>query len=176
MTARDHRPSRRVRGLGLATLSLALAWPIASARAQGPEKPPSATTITVEGCLTRDGDASRSSAAQLYVLNTGTPTSAVASPGAGAVPAPPQPKMYVLRSTDATPVALASLVNHKVRVTGSSTGPATTAPLAGRSPEATPYQAPVATPGAGATGTPFDTTNLPTLVVTTITSVASTCR
>ena len=56
---------------------------------------------------------------------------------------------------------------------GTSTAAATTSPLAGRSPEATPFPAAVATgsAGSGATGTPFDRANLPTIVVRTITSL-----
>ncbi len=153
--------------------------------AQSPSaKATDGVALTLEGCLTREGRRGRSSAAEQFVLTVGPATPA---PGGGtaagttstgaAVPAPPQPKMYTLRSADDAAIDLPALVGHRVRVSGTSTGPMTTAPLAGRSAEATPYQAPVASPStdAGATGTAFDTTNLPTLVVKTITSLAGTC-
>ena len=103
-----------------------------------------------------------------------------ASSGAKA-PAPPHARMYVLRSAPEAPRSFNTMIGHHVRVTGTTTAAATTAPLAGRSPEATPYDSPVATPSAGAsaptpTGTAFDTANLPTLVVHGITSVASSCK
>ncbi len=74
----------------------------------------------------------------------------------------PGRKMYVLR-TEGTATDLAAHVNHAVRVTGATTAPMTTAPLAG------------ATAPPGATGTRFDNANLPTLVVTTIAMVSATC-
>jgi hypothetical protein len=86
--------------------------------------------------------------------------------------------VYVLRVADGATLDFGSAVNRKVRVVGTSTAPATTAPLAGRSPEATPYQAPVATPSdtARATGTPFDTVNLPTLVAKSMTVEGGACK
>ena len=71
-------------------------------------------------------------------------------------------------------MALDKHVNHIVRVTGATTAPMTTSPLAGRSPEATPNPAATAPPGS--TGTVFDTANLPTLTVTTLSMVAQSCR
>lgn len=185
--------------LGPLVLGLAIAAP--AARAQQPQ-PASADqkgsqSITVEGCLTKQGNAQRSSAAEQFVLTLNAPATSgppaapgsttspaqtapapTSPPSGGAVPAPPQKKMYALRSAPEAPRSLNTMVNHHVRITGTTTDGATTAPLAGRSPEATPYQAPVSAPGqtSGATGTPFDATNLPTLVVHSITSVASKCR
>ena len=86
---------------------------------------------------------------------------------------PPKRKMYVLRP-DSDAMALDKHVNHIVRVTGATTAPMTTSPLAGRSPEATPNPAATAPPGS--TGTVFDTANLPTLTVTTLAMVAQSCR
>ena len=151
---------------------------------------PGAARLTVEGCLTREGGAERSSAAEQFVLTVKAPPSEAtrATTGAGdaasngaKAPAPPHARMYVLRSAPEAPRSFNTMIDHHVRVTGTTTAAATTAPLAGRSPEATPYEAPVATPSAGAsaptpTGTAFDTANLPTLVVHGITSVASSCK
>jgi hypothetical protein len=166
--------------IALLMFGLALAVPM-SVAAQPAPAAAGVTAITVEGCLTRDASGT-SSAAEQYVLTlqpagTARPAPAAAPTPGGMVPAPALPAMYVLRTTDEHPVTLPPLVNHRVRVEGTSTAQATTAPLAGRSAEATPYAAPVATgsAGSGATGTPFDRANLPTLVVRTITSVAATC-
>lgn len=52
--------------------------------------------------------------------------------------------------------------------------PAAAQPLAGRSPEATPVPAPTAP--AGATGSPDDTANLPTLAVITLIGLGGECR
>lgn len=150
--------------------------------------PPGAERITLEGCLTRGGGADRSTAAEQFVLTVAPAKTAPVSPAAegarssGAkAPEPAHPRMFVLRSAPEAPRSFNTMVNHHVRVTGTSTAAATTAPLAGRSPEATPYEAPVATPTPGTTtssptGTAFDTANLPTLVVHGITSVASSCK
>ncbi len=81
--------------------------------------------------------------------------------------------MYVLVPHDDT-IDLSKHVNHTVRVTGASTAPMTTAPLAGRSAEASPVGG--ATAPAGATGTAFDTSNLPSLAVTTLAMVSANCR
>jgi len=135
--------------------------------------------ITIEGCLTKEGRQGESSAAEQFVVALAPRASAApAANTGGTVPAPAVPTMYALRSAAEAPVVLANFVNHRVKVEGTTTAGATTAPLGGRSPEATPYQAPVATgsAGAGATGTPFDRANLPTIVVRTVTSLASTCR
>ncbi len=151
---------------------------------------PGAVRLTVEGCLTKEGGAERSSAAEQFVLTVTTPpgetvgatTGGAESASNGAkAPAPPHVRMYVLRSAPEAPRSFNTMLDHRVRVTGTTTAAATTAPLAGRSPEATPYEAPVAAPSAGATappptGTAFDTANLPTLVVHGITSVASRCK
>jgi hypothetical protein len=152
----------------------------ATAQVPAPADPKAGTAkITVEGCLTKERGPQSSSAADLYVLTVPTPATTPAAPSTGGtVPAPALRKMYVLRSASEPPVLLDSFVNHRVKVDGTTTDRATTAPLAGRSPEATPYQAPVGTgsAGAGPTGTPFDRTNLPTLAVSAMTSLASTCR
>jgi hypothetical protein len=167
---------RAIAAMPLLTVALVAA---VNAQAPAPADPRAGrTTVSVEGCLTKERGGT-SSVDELYVLAVPTPAAAPAAPSTGGmVPAPALPKMYVLRSTTQPPVPLDSFVNHRVKVEGTSTDGATSAPLAGRSPEATPYQAPVATgsAGAGATGTPFDRTNLPTLVVTSVTSLAATCR
>jgi hypothetical protein len=150
-----------------------------SAEAQPATPRAGVTALTVEGCLTRDASKDQTSAAEQYVLTLPSRTTAATTPATGgAVPAPALPTMYALRTTDEHPVTLPPLVNHRVRVTGTSTAAATTSPLAGRSSEATPFPAAVATgsAGSGATGTPFDRANLPTIVVRTITSLATTCK
>lgn len=157
--------------------------------------------VTVVGCISRQsvtpqpGTAPRDASAPSaqYVLTDQTPPAAAvgtpdgtatttpdasgANPGTrGATAAGPQKpgrKMYVLR-TEGTTVDFAPHVNHTVRVTGATTAQMTSAPLAGRSSEATPV--PGSTAPAGATGTAFDTTNLPTLAVTTLAMVATTCK
>jgi hypothetical protein len=168
----------------IASLTIA----VGAAAAQVPAADtPGAVTLTLEGCLTKEGGADRSTAAEQFILTVApaTPTSPPREQGtrsAGAkAPEPPHPRMFVLRSAPEAPRSFNTMIDHKVRVTGTSTAVATTAPLAGRSPEATPYDAPVATPTPGAatstpTGTPFDTANLPTIVVHEITSVASSCK
>ena len=174
-------PGFAARAAMLPLLSVALAATPA-AQTPAPAAPGAgATKVSVEGCLTKEGGAATSSAAELYVLvvPTAAPAPGNAAPSTGGtVPAPALNKMYVLRSATDSKIPFASYVNHRVKVDGTSTDRATSAPLAGRSPEATPYQAPVATgsAGSGATGTPFDRTNLPTLVVSTVTSIAATCQ
>lgn len=145
--------------------------------------------VTVVGCLTREnvapqpGTAPRGTSVEPapYLLTdqappppaTGTASGSTSSGATASGGQKPGPRRYVLR-TEGTTVDLAPHLNHAVRVTGTSTAPMTTAPLAGRSPEATPISG--ATAPAGATGTLFDTTNLPTLVVTAVTMVSTTCK
>lgn len=159
---------------------------LASAQVPGADAP-GAEKLTLEGCLTLEGGAERSTAAEQFILTVTPAKASAAAPADGArssgakAPEPATARMYVLRSAPEAPRSFNTMVNHHVRVTGTSTAAATSAPLAGRSPEATPYQAPVATPTPGATtssptGTAFDTANLPTLVVHGITSVASSCK
>lgn len=166
--------------IALLMFGLTIALPM-SAAAQPATARAGMAAITAEGCLTRD-TSGKSSAADQFVLmlqpaGSAQPAVATAPSTGGVVPAPALPKMYALRTTDEHPVSLPALVNHRVKVEGTSTAQATTAPLAGRSPEATPFPAAVATgsAGSGATGTPFDRANLPTIVVRTITSLATTC-
>ena len=188
MRARAVRPWSWVSGaVGAAVVCLMPAFAAAQTAAADV---PGAARLTVEGCLTREGGAERSSAAEQFVLTVQTPpseatratTGSAGSASSGAkAPAPPHARMYVLRSAPEAPRSFNTMIGHHVRVTGTTTAAATTAPLAGRSPEATPYDSPVATPSAGAsaptpTGTAFDTANLPTLVVHGITSVASSCK
>lgn len=145
---------------------------------------PDASRLTVEGCITKDDRTDRSTAATQFVLtdrNAATPPVANAGSSTGAMAAGQNPakKAYTLRS-DVDTVKLDAHVGKMVRVTGTSTAPSTTSPLAGRSPEATPHPGTAGTPGAagtsGSTGTAFDTANLPTLVVTSIATIAGTCR
>lgn len=174
--------ARFTRGLGAASacwLGLTLSAPV-DAQTQPAKEKAGESAIAVEGCLTKEGPAGTSSAAEQFVLVLPAPdrTSGTATTGA-AEPAPPLPKMYALRSAETSPIAFASFVNQRVKVAGTTTAGATSAPLAGRSPEATPYPAPAAagsTAPGGATGTPFDRANLPTIVVSSMTSVAKTCR
>jgi hypothetical protein len=147
-----------------------------------PTQPAKATAgespIAVEGCLTKQGPQGTSTAAEQFVLVLAAPDRTTGAPTTGgSAPAPPAPKMYALRSGDTTPIAFASFVNQRVKVEGTTTAAATSAPLAGRSPEATPYPAPVASGSAPSepTGTPFDRANLPTIVVRTLNAVAKTC-
>ena len=146
-----------------------------------PTAPQQGTMVTVEGCLTREPGPKESTAALAYVLTDRTSLEAAAgsAPGtatSGATSAgqpPPARKMYVLRPHNEA-IDLTKHVNHLVRVTGATTAPKTTAPVAGRSPYATPDSAPASPPGS--TGTVFDTANLPTLTVTTLAMVATSCR
>jgi len=168
--------------------SLAMAAAAQTAPAQPASKPATAgAIITVVGCVTRQSDTPQTgsntrgqAAAPQYLLTDqapATPPSVVpdGTASSGATPTGGQtPRtMYVLVPTDDT-IDLAQHVNHTVRVTGASTAPMTTAPLAGRSPEAVPVGG--VTAPAGATGTAFDTSNLPTLVVTTVAMVSATCK
>jgi hypothetical protein len=175
------RHARSARPLGASVLALMFAVPLAAGQAPQPAKASAGVApITIEGCLTRQARAGEAAAAadQFVVALAPRTADAPATGSGGAVPAPAVPKMYALRTADDAPVTLASFVNQRVKVEGTTTAAATTAPLAGRSPEATPYQAPVATgsAGSGPTGTPFDRANLPTIVVKTVTSLAPSCR
>lgn len=142
--------------------------------------PAAAPALTVEGCVSKDDRRDGSSVASQFVLTDrtparpSTPAAGATSPGAmtAGTPAPAR-KAYTLR-TDLKSVDLGTYIGRMVRVTGHSTAAVTTAPLAGRSPEATPNPAPAATPGA--TGSDFDTANLPTLVVATITTIGAACK
>jgi hypothetical protein len=161
---------------------LLIAAAIAPAAAQTEKPTPGATKLTVVGCLTRQPAEPASASQTARFLLTPEQPPAKSNTGAqpqsgGAVPAPPHRTVYVVRVADGTTLDLATAVGKQVRVVGTSTAPSTTAPLAGRSPEATPYQAPVAAPSGTQTptGTPFDTVNLPTLVVTSMT-VQGGCR
>jgi hypothetical protein len=169
------------------TFGLLLSTLVATAAAQTPSPAPAqpapqpGAMVTVEGCLTREPGPKDSTAALSYVLTDRTPPAAATGATTGTSTSsataagnpPPARKMYVLRPhSDA--IDLAKHVNHIVRVTGATTAPQTTSPLAGRSPEATPNPAPTAPPGS--TGTPFDTANLPTLAVTNLSMVAASCR
>ncbi len=160
-----------------------------TAPAQPASKPamPGGAMVTVVGCVTRQSDTPQTgantrgqAAAPQYVLTDqapATPPSSVpdGTASSGATPTGGQtPRtMYVLMAHD-DKVDLSKHVNHTVRVTGASTAPMTTAPLAGRSPEAAPVGG--ATAPAGATGTAFDTSNLPTLAVTTLAMVSASCK
>ena len=151
-----------------------------AAAAQSPAPQPGAM-VTVEGCVTREPAGRTSSAPAQYVLTdqqapatpAATSTTGTSS-GATAAGSPASArKMYVLRAESAS-VNLANHVNQRVRATGATTGPMTTAPLAGRSPEATPNPAPTGPPGS--TGTLFDTANLPTLAVTALVALNGRCE
>lgn len=160
---------------------------------KAPASPPQpGAMVTVVGCLTRQNVAPQPGTTPRgtpdtpapFVLTDRTPPAVApgtpagtktgsASSGATASGGQvPGRKMYVLR-TEGTETDLSAHLNHTVRVTGATTAPMTTAPLAGRSTEATPVAG--ATAPVGATGTGFDTANLPTLVVTTIAMVSATC-
>lgn len=158
-----------------------------AAAAQTLPTPKPGATVTVEGCVTRESAASQTAAgarepnaAVQFVLTEHTAPAPFVSDGSassGATPMgghKPGPNMYVLVAREGDAQDFASHLNHMVRVTGSSTAPMTTAPLAGRSSEASPVTG--TTAPVGATGTAFDTTNVPTLAVTTLAMVASTCR
>lgn len=157
-----------------------LAAPPAAA-GQSPAASPGAT-VTVEGCVTRD-DRPGSAVRALYVLTDRRPApppattgSAEASTSSGATAAGnvvPRRRLYVLRAATES-IELSRHVGRMVRATGATTARLTTAPLAGRSPEATPV--PAATAPAGATGSADDTAHLPTLAVTTLTGIDGTCR
>lgn len=158
----------------IVSTSLALATAAFSQTPALPAPQPGAM-VTVEGCVTRE-PARASSAAAQYVLTDDTrPAPAAADRSSGATAAGahvPARTMYVLRAQGSS-VNLAAHVNQRVRVTGATTAPMTTAPLAGRSPEATPNPAPTGPPGS--TGTPFDTANLPTLAVTALVAIDGRC-
>lgn len=155
---------------------------------QAPPAPVPGAMVTVVGCLTRQNVAPQPGTAPggtpaspaPFVLTdqappavaTGTATGSASSGATASGGQTPGRKMYVLR-TDGATLDLAPHLNHTVRVTGATTAPMTTAPLAGRSPEATPVPGVIAP--VGATGSRFDTANLPTLVVTTLAMVSATC-
>jgi hypothetical protein len=180
----------------IAALQAPAPAPAPGAQTPAPRPVPGAM-VTVEGCVRRveppaTGGATAGAAQPptltRYVLvdpsspdtATGTAGStprpdATTSPGATAAGTPPTARrMYVLRAEASSGVEFAAHVGHTVRVTGATTAPMTTAPLAGRSPEATPT--PGATAPPGATGSAFDTANLPTLAVTTLSMVADRCK
>jgi hypothetical protein len=155
----------------------------AAAAAQSPAPPQPGAMVTVEGCVSREEPSGRTSSAPAqYVLTDETTPAPAAAPspagrtssGATAAGTPkPLRTMYALRAQGSS-VDLAAHLNKRVRVTGATTAPMTTAPLAGRSPEATPNPAPTGPPGS--TGTPFDTANLPTLAVAALVAIDGTCR
>lgn len=129
----------------------------AAARPASDDKP----TVTVTGCLTGDSKASSSAsptgasrAAAKYVLTnvqeTGAPASSTPSAGAG--------KSYVLKS-DAS-VDLSAHVNHKVQITGSLDKSASSATYPS---------------SATASEKAQDSMNAPTLKVSNLTMVSSTC-
>ena len=164
--------------LPLLTSATALTLVAVPATAQTPTPAAGTTRVTVEGCLSKDDRPERSSAATQFVLTdqqAPPPPAATGGTSAGAMTAGPitVKKAYTLRS-DLAGVNLQAHVGQRVRVTGTSTGPSTSAPLAGRSPEATPHPAPAGPPGS--TGSDFDTANLPTLVVASITALGGTCK
>ena len=161
--------------------ALALAWALpAAAQVPAPAAPQPGAMVTVEGCMTRESATTSSAPGQFILTDQARPAppppgrAPDTSSGATSSGTPvPTRKMYVLR-TQADSVDLAAHLNQYVRVTGATTAPKTTAPLAGRSPEATPNPAPTGPPGS--TGTPFDTANLPTLAVTAIVKLDGVCR
>ncbi len=152
------------------------------AAAQAPARPTPGPMVTVEGCVTRD-DRPGSSVQALYVLTDRRPAApSASSPPAGATTSSgslpggttgPRRKLYVLRAgSDA--IDLSRHLDRMVRATGATTAPMTSAPLAGRSPEATPVPTTTAPPGA--TGSADDTAHLPTLAVTTLVAIDGECR
>ena len=163
-----------------------------NAAAQPPQAPtglflaaPPGAMVTVEGCVTRDASAAQLAAgerelaaATQFVLTQRTrPTPMVPDgrPSAGAPSMGEQKlgrKLYVLVAQDGDSADFGQHLNHIVKVTGVAAAPKSTPPLAGRAPDAPPV------PGAavGATGTPFGTTNVPRLAVTTFVMVSSTCH
>ncbi|MGE0363538.1 MAG: hypothetical protein AB7H93_22860 [Vicinamibacterales bacterium] len=138
--------------------------------------------VTVEGCVTRD-DRAGSAVRALYVLTDRRPAPGPATAGSPAAPTSsgataagngvPRRRLYVLRAATES-IDLRRHVGRMVRATGATTAPLTTAPLAGRSPEATPVPAAIAP--AGATGSPDDTANPPTLAVTALVGLDGECR
>lgn len=175
------------RGLG-AFIAIVAIGPVAHA-IQPPAPAPTpeqGAMVTVEGCVTAvtppgsPPDAARASTSTttLYVL-MGPQAAALVNPApetprgatASGNPKPSRP-MYVLRAQAGT-VDIAAHRGQQVRVTGATTAPMTSAPLAGRSPEATPTPGTTAPPGA--TGTVFDTSNLPTLAITSLVVTAKIC-
>ena len=135
------------------------------------------TLVTVEGCVSKDDSPATSSAAAQFVLIDRTAVAApaaTASPGATAAGNQPRLRTLYVLKTESASINLSQHVGRRVRVTGATTGPMTTAPLGGRSPEATPNPAPTGPPGS--TGTVFDTANPPTLAVTSLVRLDGACR
>ena len=150
--------------------------PVASGRSrsvpQRPGAPLPGTTVTVEGCVTRESalpqtaaDAREPSAALQYVLTELTPPAPYVRDGSpsaaptGATPSDSQQsarKIYVLTSKGPE-LDFAPHLNHTVRVTGTSGNAAASAPAA----------AGAASPAAR---------KVPTLAVTKVEMVSSTCR
>lgn len=175
----------------LLTVTITTCSVMTAAAQSQPAQPATAATpgapITVIGCVTRQsatpqtGAGTRGQAGPLPFLLTdqasptppSVPTDGTASSGATPTGGQTPRTTYVLVGHD-DKVDLSKHVNHTVRVTGTSTASLTTAPLAGRSPEAAPVGGVTAPPGA--TGTAFDTSNLPTLTVTTLTMLSTTCK
>lgn len=137
-----------------------------------PAPPLPGTTVTVEGCVTRESalpqtaaDAREPSAALQYVLTELTPPAPYVRDGSpaaaptGATPSDTQQsarKIYVLTAAG-TDLDFAPHLNHTVRVTGTS----------GTSAASAPAKAGAASPAVR---------NVPTLAVTTVEMVSSTCR
>ena len=165
-----------------------------NAAAQPPQAPtalfvaaPPGAMVTVEGCVTRESSSAQIAAgarelaaATQFVLTQRTlPTSMVPDgrPSTG-VPSMGEQKfgrkLYVLVAQDGDSADFGQHLNHIVKVMGVAAAPKSTPPLAGRAPGAPPV--PGAPAPVGATGTPFGTTNVPRLAVTTFVMVSSTCR
>lgn len=177
--------SGRVLRAGLALAGLACAVPV-MAQSTAPALPAQGVMVTVEGCVSKADPAAQlpvrtgTAADVQYVLTAPASSEPPArtpetSSGATAAGFPkPARKMYILSPASGVSVDLARHLSHTVRVTGATTAPLTTDPLGGRSPEATPRPGTTAPPGS--TGSLYDTTNLPTLAVTSLTLVATSCR
>lgn len=137
-----------------------------------PTRAVAGTTVTVEGCVTRESalpqtaaEAREPSAALQYVLTELTPPAPYVRDGSptaaatGATPSDSQQsarKIYVLTAVDAD-LDFAPHLNHTVRVTGMSGAAAASAPSATGA----------ASPAAS---------NVPRLAVTKVEMVSSTCR
>lgn len=154
----------------------------ALAPAQTPAaRPAPGPVVSAEGCLTRQNLAPQPGtdprgtavAPAPFVLIGYPPPYAGASAERGSAVRQPPRATYVLTAKGAD-LNLSAHLNQSVRVTGATTAPLTTAPLSGRSTEATPVTGVTAPPGA--TGTAFDTANVPSLVVTALTVLSPQCR
>lgn len=150
--------------------------------------------VTAEGCVTRESASPQTAAiarepaaAMQYVLTEHTPPAPFVPDGSASSGATtplgertPGRKLYVLVARDGDTLDFAKHLNHIVRVTGAALAPMPSTPPAGRSPVASPVAGATGATGttapAGATGTPFGTTIVPTLAVTTLAMVSSTCR